>query len=621
MNPSNFVRCVLLTGVALGTVGQAKAFDALPGQNPVIVNNSDDRLTSVPTNWWTMAHQSVSDIQNTTAARNARIVDISLEQTTPSYAFTVTYVENTGPYYKPWLWYAGIDSVGLANALSAANGRLTVLKAYDAGGGQIRYLVVGIPNSGKDSKSWWYYTDVSADQITVALAINNARLTQVSSYLSGGKLHYAVVMVGLAAAGEATSWWYNDLPPDQVGAMMTANNARLIHLDYIPSDGNYNVIMTDCSGGCPASWWYSGQTLDQMQGLAVQNSGRIISTAPSAGCDGVCYSFVVVDNSVPALDPSNTITSRVGALLRAGGINGVEGLYLKQVGGPVLANLLESFVYEPASSIKVLAHLNAMTQVQNGAASLSDQVQSYTNGATSCPDPAQTGAMEPLSTALQLMMWNSDNARTREVTDKFGSSTITAFGASIGLLNTQINHVIGCAGPVPDQMTLLDGATLYEGVASGALLTPSNRALFYSMMAGKSQYQSVGYDFTHLWDTDIPAIIAQSAPSATAAQRLSYQNQMNLAYKAGGYVLCEDSCAHVTEYLSISGWAEIPFCPAGGGSPTLQGYVFGIFLHGPTDRSWAADKKTLAVKNFTAARAELLREQLAAGLNSCGLAP
>ena len=621
MNPTRLTSYAILLAFTFAAEQQpASAFDQLPGQNKVIVNSLDDRLSTVPTNWWTIAHQSMQDVQNTAASRNARIVDISLEQTTPSYAFTVTYVENTGAFFKPWGWYPSIDAAGLATALTTNNSRLTTFKAYDAGGGQIRFLAVMIGNAGKDSKNSWYYPDISTDQIAASLTTNNARLTQISSYSSGGILHYAVVMVAIAP-GDATTWWVNDLPPDQVTAMTAANNARLIHLDYIASDGNYNAIMTACGtgAGCPGWWSSNGQTQDQMQTQASQNTGRVISTTTYPGCGGLCYSYVISDNSLPALDPSSAIITRVGGLLRAGGINGVQGLYLKQVGGPVLANLLESFVYEPASSIKVLAHLYSMTQVQNGTATLADPMQNYTNGAPSCPDPPQLGGMEPLSTALQQMMWNSDNARTREVTDRFGASNINVFGASIGLLNTNINHIIGCAGPVPDQMTLADAATLYEGVASGTLLTPTNQASFYSLMAGKGQFQSIGYDFTHLWDTDIPAIMAQSAPMATADQKLKYQNQMNLAYKAGSYTICEDSCDHVAEYYSIAGFAEIPFC--NGGTTTLRDYVFGIFLHGGTDRSWTAGKNTLTVQNFTAARAELLREQLAAGMSSCGLTP
>src|SRR5438067_13284639 len=87
--------------VALAQLMPARA-DQAPAQNKVIVNDPDDRLSTVPANWWTFSHQSPQDVVNTTSAQNARIVDISVEQSSPSYLFTVTYVENAGPYYKPW---------------------------------------------------------------------------------------------------------------------------------------------------------------------------------------------------------------------------------------------------------------------------------------------------------------------------------------------------------------------------------------------------------------------------------------------------------------------------------------------------------------------------------------
>jgi hypothetical protein len=589
----------------------------LAAQNKILVNDPDDRLTTVPTNWWTYSHQSVQDISNTVSAKNARIVDISVDQTAPTPAFTVTYVENSGPYFKAWAWYAGLDAAGLANALTTNQARLTSLKALDAGGGRVVFVAVMIANSGKDTKNSFYYTDVTADQIASALASNSARLADISSYLSGGKLHYAVVM-NATASSDAQSWWYADTPAGQIVSLANSNNARLIALDRIPSDGNYNAIMVDCSAGCPAWSWNVDQTPSQMNDQATANGARVIGNISYSGCGGQCSAFVLVDNSLPPLDSSNPITLRVGQLLRAGGINGVQGLYLKQVGGPVLANLMESFVYEPASSIKVLAHLYAMTQVQNGAAALTNSVQQYTNGPTSCPDPATPGGTEPLSTALQEMMWHSDNARTREITDTFGDPSINAFALSIGMPNSRINHIIGCAGPVPDQFTLVDAASLYENVANGTLLTGTNQATFYSLMAGKAEFQAEGFDFTHLWDTDVPAMIAQAAPNATPAQRQAWQNQMNLAYKAGSYIICGSSCGQVTEYYSITGWAEIPFCS--GGTTTLQDYVFGIYLHGGTDNSYTTDKATLTVNNFLAAKGELLREQITAGLKSCGLA-
>ena len=42
------------------------------------------------------------------------------------------------------------------------------------------------------------------------------------------------------------------------------------------------------------------------------------------------------------------------------------GIYLKQVSGPVLEQFNESFIFEPASTIKVLHHLHAMLQVEAG---------------------------------------------------------------------------------------------------------------------------------------------------------------------------------------------------------------------------------------------------------------
>jgi hypothetical protein len=377
--------------------------------------------------------------------------------------------------------------------------------------------------------------------------------------------------------------------------------------------------MIDCAAGCPASSFFTGQTQSQMQDLAAQNGERIIDSNAYPGCGDLCFSFILVDNSVPSLDGANAVTARVAQLLRAGGINGVQGLFLKQVGGPVLANLEESFSFEPASTIKVLPHLYAMNQVQNGAANLTDSVQQYTNGPESCPDPAQPGSTETLSVALQQMMWHSDNARTREITDTFGAANMNAYAASIGMFGTQLNHIVGCGGPVPNQMTLTDAGALYEGVANASLLTPANQATFYSLMAGKAEFNAEQSDFTHLWDTDIPAIISQAAPGATAAQRRDYQNAMDLAYKAGNYVICSDSCSHIADYYSISGWARIPFCNAG--SPAPQDYVFGIFLHGAIDNSYSDGKSTVAAQNFLAAKAELLRQPIVAGLTSCGLVP
>jgi hypothetical protein len=83
----------------------------------------DDNENSTPTAWWYYTGQSFADIGNTLAAKNARIVDVALDNSAAS-SFTVTYVQNTGSYAKQWWWYIGIDAPTLAKNLSTNNARL-----------------------------------------------------------------------------------------------------------------------------------------------------------------------------------------------------------------------------------------------------------------------------------------------------------------------------------------------------------------------------------------------------------------------------------------------------------------------------------------------------------------
>ena len=75
-----------------------------------------------------------------------------------------------------------------------------------------------------------------------------------------------------------------------------------------------------------------------------------------------CFTMVLINNS-------NAETTRVGDLLR-NSTDGTVGLYLKQVGGSVLASLMDSSTFEPASTIKIATHLYTFRQIQAGAVSL-----------------------------------------------------------------------------------------------------------------------------------------------------------------------------------------------------------------------------------------------------------
>lgn len=600
-------------------------------QDTPIVNSPDDREDSIPTAWAVISHQTENDIAAAQSAGYVRAIDIQVEQTVSPIKYTVTYVRNSGAYYKRWWFYRAGDFTTLYNAVQQNNARLTVVKPFDAGNGRILYPALGIENRGRDYKVWSWLPGSASVSIP-----NGLRPVQVHSYTAGGQVLYAVIMNDNTGRDGKLWWWYSGVSADDLGQFAGSNHARIIDIDYTPASGAYNGIMESCGAGCPAWGFYNDQTSSSLQsrtsvsasldGLVTESVSRPIAVNTYPGCGDLCYSFVLLDNSLPALDPSNAITKRVGQLLRANGVTGVQGLYLKQVGGPVLAELLESFVFEPASTIKVLSHLFAVRQAQNGGSvPLDGSVVHYTNEPDSCPDPAAAGGTEPLRTALTEMMWHSDNARAREVNDTFGYANINALALSIGMPDTQLNQILGCGGgstslfPNPQQteLTLHDAGVLLEGVASGKLLTPFYRSAFFDMMAGKAEYQHEGYDFTTLWMTDIPAMLTQEAPAgATPDQLNAFKDQMNLAYKAGSYSGSDGpSATALTEWLSIAGWAQIPFCS--GGSILPRQFVFGTYLHAANDSSYFSGKITAADLNFGAAKTELLREQIRAGLASC----
>jgi hypothetical protein len=519
-------------------------------------------------------------------------------------------VSNTGAYAKGWWWYVGETQAQVSSLLSTNNARLISLKAYDIGGGNIRFAVVMISNTGADGKGWWWYDGQSISGISSLLSTNHARLIAVDPYTTGGKTYYTAIMVSATGADNVAWWWYVNASPSSIETARVNNNARIFYITPGTTSGTFNTIMESCSGGCSEWWYYYGQTGTQMVNTAVQNGARLVSFNHYAGCGGECFVGAMINNS-------NAITTRVGNMLRNGVGGGTQGLYLRQVNGATLANLEDNVVYEPASSIKVVANLYAQHRVENGNIALTTKITHYSNGADSCPNPPVVAGTETLGLALREMMFHSDNARTREITDHFTDANINAYAASIGMAHTSINHYIGCGGPTPDQLTLDDAATLYEAVDNQTVLNSANRGIFYSNMAGRAQYEAEGYDWTGIWSTDIPNIINEVAPAGTtAAQKAAYMAAMNVAYKAGNYVLCPSgSCNNVVEDIAITGWFQLPTCSAT--ATTYADYVWGIYFSNVPYSGWSNGTVTPADNDFTTAKGELLREQIQAGMASC----
>jgi hypothetical protein len=580
---------------------------SFPSANPATSIVGADSDNTNPTAWWVYAGQTPSQVSTLLTNLNARIIDLQVDSAAPT--FTVTLVSNTGAYAKSWWWYYNATTAQISSLLSTNNARLISVKGYLVSG-QVRFAAVMISNTGADAKSWWWYVGQSVSGISTLVSNNNARLIAVDPYSDGSSTVYSAIMISNTGADSSAWWWYVNASVTTISNAISQNSARVFYLSA-GSSGTFNAIMESCSGaGCPEWWWYVGQTGTGLLNIAGQNGARLVNVTTYPGCGSVCFAGPMINNS-------NAITTHVGNLLRNGGIGGTKGLYLKRVSGAVLANLEDGFVYEPASAIKVVENLYSLKQVQGGSIQLNSPITHYVNGPESCPNPPSVSGTERLDLAMREMMWHSDNARTAEILDHFGFGNINSYATSIGMSNTKFNSYPGCGSGTRNTFTLDDANALYEGVANQTLLPQRYRGIFYSSMAGRAQYESEGYDWTAVWSTDIPNIINQVAPAgSTAAQKTAYMNAMNVAYKAGSYVLCQSDCAHILEDVDIAGWFQIPVCSSSG-TVTYAQYTWGIFFADVPDNSWFSGKTTVADTNFTSAKSELMREPIRAGMKSC----
>ena len=197
------------------------------------------------------------------------------------------------------------------------------------------------------------------------------------------------------------------------------------------------------------------------------------------------------------------------------------------------------FLSRPAPSRSV-TNLYTMRQIQAGTVSLSTLITKYLPPASgSCPGNTPNGT-ETIDTAVREMMWHSDNTRTRELNDYFGTANVNRWRAAIGMIHTAINCIsLAAAGLSRTRPPWMTWACCTKASPMRTLVDATRRDLFFSQMAGKAEFAAEGYDWTGLWSTDLPNIINQEAPAGmSSANKAWFLNSMDLAYKAGNYNLC-----------------------------------------------------------------------------------
>jgi Beta-lactamase enzyme family len=369
------------------------------------------------------------------------------------------------------------------------------------------------------------------------------------------------------------------------------------------------VLVASVATGCPAS----ASTHDGV-GLHLGTDGPVGAPSVRHAQSTVCS------------NPS-TIASCVMKILSPAG--GTQGVFLQQLGGSVLASDNASFQFEPASSIKALVALYAMTQVEHGTVRLTTHIPMVktSGGPDDCP-PGTIDGTEPLGTALQQMMQVSDNNRTEELMEYFGVANLNSFAVSLGLTGTHFQtsadppgfNVIGCLSygfdPLPatvdgNTMTLRDAATIWGDIAS--LPAPYADA-FYELSAGRDMFNSQGYDFTGTWPI-LTALAGQLAPvGLSAAQLASFEDRMTVSVKGGSYDVydCTTGPSCEATWWVFAGNAEIPSC--NGTSVQDNDYVWGYFVNDSVGSYNSNADDTIGGTAFFNAEGQVLTAPIAAGL-------
>ncbi|MFN8823675.1 MAG: serine hydrolase [Planctomycetota bacterium] len=513
----------------------------------------DDRDRQTPTATFWSPGMTAAEV--TTLINDGwRLTDIEIETTSP-WSFTVAAVPNSGAYAKAWWYVYGVTQAQLSSSLTTNNARLIDVETYDDGG-TIRYAAIMISNTGADAKAWWWYTNQTTAQVVTNVNNNNGRLVCLDRYTTGGNDRFTTVMISNTGA-DARSWGYLfGASAAAIASNLSSNGGRVYGLDRVGTDSYDTIVIDNPSLGW---WYYFNQTSAQVTELLQQNIGRIADIERHSTLLGTRYNVVMLDNA-------NTLEKTVRQEFFAAlpGALGDYGFYLKEINGPVLAEMRPDTVFEPASTMKTLYHVHALKRVANGTVALTQLI----NKPTACGVP---GSNQTLSTLLRTMMENSDNFSTLAVGNYFGLTNIENTAGVLGMPSTSINFTIGCEGPNNENtMTLRDLAELHEDVANGYLGAQRNN--FYDLMANG---QPDGLNFPS-WGTQTLSsringkALALGMPNAI---RDAFKDELLVAYKPGG-IAWNTGTQHY--YFAEGGFMRVPFKNASG-VITPREYTLGVF--------------------------------------------
>ena len=502
---------------------------------------------------WTYLYGGTSTQVNNLTASGQRIFQI---ERTGSNAYDVIGVTNSGVYQVTGSTVSYSQTSASLTTLINTGRRIVDLEPY-ANGATENYAAITVPNSGASAVSGWgWLARVSAQDIVDWMNNSNPalRLTDLDVYTLNGQKYYSAVAVENTGSQTQGWWYYFNITAQEVTDALTMNDARLIDLEVdtpptIGTPARFTVVMVSSNPG--GGWWYPSLSSSQVDALLNQNGARLTCMERYTDAFGSTrFAVAMVDNA-------NAETRRVRDIIAGQMSNGTYGFKVKQVGGPVIASLNEDFAYEPASMIKILHGAYAIDRCAAGLDNLNNTLlNDDTCNPNECPvnSPGSCNStVETVEQVLRRMLRVSDNNSTLEIANRYGVTNLNNFAASYGLTNTRLNHTLGClacGGPyVFNSFSARDAVDFYEMIADGTFFNQTWTDTLFSIM---NNYDELG-------NSRLTPIINQEAAltNLTPSELASFKDAFNAANKGGSY-----TCG-AQRWRTEGGWASIPFKSAG----------------------------------------------------------
>lgn len=392
------------------------------------------------------------------------------------------------------------------------------------------------------------------------------RLLDLDRYSSGGAERYVGVFLRNTGSAYAPGWgWGAGWTLADIKQWVRDHTMRVIDLDRRP-DGLYTWVAVSRKPG-ERNYYFANYSMSGLLALLGGYGLRAQTITHTAVGSEARYSGTAVNN----------VGSQAARLadLASPRHNGIQGFYLRQLGGSTLVDLNGTRSMHPSSTIKVLLHFTGVYSTPT------DELNTRRLG----------GILMP--TVHSKMMWNSDNTMANLCLDTYTIPFIEAVGHGVGMSQTtQINNRFGTGGPYNNNpyttTTLADLARLYDRVNAGFFNT-TKTAWFRANMLNDTN--------SGLFDSVLNAVKTEIGISSTRFN--DYKSRIRYQFKAGN-----NSQGGVNGYWSCAGLVTLPRKTITNQATiiTSRSYVFGHYVNGTTvDYS--------STPGFEATR-EVLREQI-----------